>query len=124
MNQKNYDFSFSGLKTAVLYRVKEGNYDKIEMCHEIQQAIIDVLIHKTIKAARDLRVKSIILGGGVVANDELRNQLKNTCLKWDIKHFLPAKKFCTDNGAMVAITAYFHRSKTAKNLEADSNLRI
>ena len=76
MYTKDYDFSFSGLKTAVLYMVKQGNYDKIEMCREIQQSIIDVLIHKTIKAAKDFGVKSIILGGGVAANQELRNQFE------------------------------------------------
>src|SRR3989344_451991 len=70
MYTKNYDFSFSGLKTAVLYKVKKGKYDKIEMCREVQQAVIDVLIHKTIKAAKDLRAKSILLGGGVAANEE------------------------------------------------------
>jgi len=126
IGQKNYDFSFSGLKTAVLYKAKEGNYDKIEMCREIQQAIIDVLIHKTIKAARDFKVKSIILGGGVAANDELRKQfkLKIKNYKLKIEFLVPPEILCTDNGAMVALTAYLHRSKTAKNLEADSNLRI
>ena len=137
MWQKNYDFSFSGLKTAVLYRAKEGNYDpapftkkkvrgydKIEMCHEVQQAIIDVLIHKTLKAARDFGAKSIILGGGVSANDELREQFMVQSSKFKINFFVPPKNLCTDNAAMVALTAYFHRLETAKDIEADSNLRI
>ncbi|GAI12756.1 unnamed protein product, partial [marine sediment metagenome] len=83
MKQKNYDFSFSGLKTAVLYNFKSQppkirkskKYIK-EMCHEVQQAVIDVLISKTIKAAKGYKAKSIILGGGVAANEELRKQFK------------------------------------------------
>ncbi|MBI2626369.1 MAG: tRNA (adenosine(37)-N6)-threonylcarbamoyltransferase complex transferase subunit TsaD [Candidatus Nealsonbacteria bacterium] len=126
IKQKNYDFSFSGLKTAVLYKVKKGNYDKIEMCHEVQQAVIDVLIHKTIKAAKDFGAKSIILGGGVTANGELRRQfnlnLKSKIL--NLKFFVPPKKLCTDNAAMIAITAYFHRDKKVKNIKADANLKI
>ena len=79
--QKNYDFSFSGLKTAVLYdfrkqkpKIRKSREYIREMCREAQQAIIDVLIRKTIKAAKDYKAKSIILGGGVAANDELRRQ--------------------------------------------------
>ena len=126
MYTKNYDFSFSGLKTAVLYKVKKGKYDKIEMCREVQQAVIDVLIHKTVKAAKDFRAKSIISGGGVAANEELRRQfglnLKSKIL--NLKFFIPPKNLCTDNAAMVAATAYFHRKNIRKNLEAEANLRI
>src|SRR3989344_2454718 len=127
MHTKDYDFSFSGLKTAVLYMVKQGNYDKIEMCREIQQSIIDVLIHKTIKAAKDFGVKSIILGGGVAANQELRNQFelkinpdanmsglrpkRRRNQKSKIKFLVPPEILCTDNAAMVAVAAYFHRAE-------------
>ncbi|MBI2041654.1 MAG: tRNA (adenosine(37)-N6)-threonylcarbamoyltransferase complex transferase subunit TsaD [Candidatus Nealsonbacteria bacterium] len=126
MYTKDYDFSFSGLKTAVLYRVKQGNYDKIEMCHEVQQSIIDVLIHKTIKAAKDFGVKSIILGGGVAANEELRRQfylnLKSKIL--NLNFLVPPKNLCTDNAAMVATAAFFHRAEKVKDIKADANLRI
>ncbi|MBI2450141.1 MAG: tRNA (adenosine(37)-N6)-threonylcarbamoyltransferase complex transferase subunit TsaD [Candidatus Nealsonbacteria bacterium] len=126
IRQKNYDFSFSGLKTAVLYKVKKGNYDKIEMCYEVQQAIIDVLMHKTIKAARDFGVKSIILGGGVAANEELRKQFdyKLKTLNYKLNFLVPPKNLCTDNAAMVAATAYFHRKDVRKNIKAEANLRI
>lgn len=133
IHTKDYDFSFSGLKTAVLYKAKELKtitYKlKIALCHEIQQSIIDVLIKKTIKAAKDFRVKSIILGGGVVANIELREQFKlkivNSKLKIDF--FVPEKILCTDNAAMIAIAAYFNRNKKIKDfqkIKADGNLKI
>ena len=126
MYTKDYDFSFSGLKTAVLYKVKKGNYDKIEMCKEVQQAVIDVLIHKTIKAAKDFKAKSIVLGGGVSANEELRRQFsyRLSVMGYGLNFFVPEKILCTDNAAMVAATAFFHRSKTAKDIEAQANLRI
>jgi N6-L-threonylcarbamoyladenine synthase len=134
--QKNYDFSFSGLKTAVLYEVKGERFkvkDKRyiqEMCFEVQQAIIDVLIYKTLKATKEYKAKSIILGGGVTANDELRKQFQLTISNQQlaINFLVPPKIYCTDNAAMVALTGYFHRSqKEQYNLEkikADANLRL
>jgi len=126
INQKNYDFSFSGLKTAVLYnyrtqpeKIRKSKKYVRAMCSETQQAVIDVLIRKTLKAARDYKVKSIILGGGVAANEELRKQFKKKA-----EVFVPSKVFCTDNAAMVALTAFFHRSDNFKSIKAESNLRI
>lgn len=133
MYQKNYDFSFSGLKTAVLYEVKKLktiNYKlKTAFCAEIQQAIIDVLIHKTIKAAKDFRVKSIILGGGVAANTELREQFKYQLKtkNYQLNFLVPPKNLCTDNAAMIAATAYFHRKESINDfqeIKADGNLKI
>ena len=135
IHQKNYDFSFSGLKTAVLYEVKKRPL-KIrkskqyvqEMCAEIQQAIIDVLIRKTIIAARDYRVKSIILSGGVASNEELRKQFQsatsNQCSK--IVLSLPPKNLCTDNAAMVAVAGYLNQQKKKhwKEIKANANLKI
>lgn len=129
INSKDYDFSFSGLKTAVLYadkkiKNKTKKY-KVEMATEIQQAIIDVLIKKTIKAARDFKVKTIILGGGVSANQELRRQFAEKT-KDMFKLIVPPASLSTDNGLMAAITSYFHKNqKTAfKDLEANANLRV
>ncbi len=136
INSKNYDFSFSGLKTAVLYdfkkRPKEVRSSKEyvrEMAREIQQAIIDVLIKKTIKAARDYRVKSILLGGGVAANDELRKQFQSKIknLKLKINFLVPPKNLCTDNATMVGVAGYFNRKKATKNyqkIKALPDLRI
>jgi len=137
--QKNYDFSFSGLKTAVLYLVKQltvGNKQltisqKREICSEAQQAIIDVLIHKTLKAAKEYKTKAIILGGGVTANDELRRQFKQKCANLKFKYLVPPKNLCTDNAVMVAVAAYFRfkisdlRFKNNRQrIKADSNLRL
>ncbi len=93
---KDYDFSFSGLKTAVLYadrRVKNKTKQyKQEMAAEVQQAIIDVLIKKTLKAVKNFKVKTIILGGGVTANKELRKQFKEKLENKIVAFFLAAKK--------------------------------
>ncbi|MDD2697073.1 MAG: tRNA (adenosine(37)-N6)-threonylcarbamoyltransferase complex transferase subunit TsaD [Candidatus Pacebacteria bacterium] len=135
IQQKNYDFSFSGLKTAVLYefknrspRIRKSKEYTLAICHEVQQAAIDVLIRKTIKAAKDFKAKSVILGGGVAANKELRKQLKEKIEKeiLNSKLYLPNPKFCTDNAAMVAVCAYFNRSKKKnwQKIKADANLRI
>ena len=120
INQKNYDFSFSGLKTAVLYKHKDKKYVK-EMCREVQQAIIDVLIKKTIKAAKDYKAKTIILGGGVSANKELRKQFKS---KWEHNLLVPLKEFSTDNAVMTGIAGHFGKPKDWQKIKADANLRI
>jgi len=132
--QKNYDFSFAGLKTAVLYqyqksKIKNQKY-KQAICVEVQQAIIDVLIYKTLKAAKNFKAKSIILGGGVTANEELRNQFKKIIKKQlpNILYFIPNTSLCTDNAAMVAVAGYFHWLKGERekpeNIEANANLRL
>ena len=133
---KNYDFSFSGLKTAVLYdykkrdsKTKKSKKYIQEMSFEIQQAINNVLVKKTIKAAKDFRVKTIILGGGVSANKQLRKQLTEKIEKEmpNTKYLIPEPKFSTDNAAMIAITAYFNQSQKTKNwqkIKARANLRL
>ena len=134
---KDYDFSFSGLKTAVLYdykkqppKIKKSQKYLGWMAKEIQQAIIDVLIKKTIKAAKNFKAKTIILGGGVAANEELRKQFFENCkLKIENCLFLvPPKNFCTDNAAMAAIAGYYAklRGETEKwqKIKAEANLRI
>ena len=130
MNSKDYDFSFSGLKTAVLYAVRDKKQDTItkqyvsEMCAEIQQAIIDVLLKKTLQAAKAYKAKTIILGGGVSANQELRKQFKIHNLEFRI--LFPEKKLSTDNGLMIAMAGYFNRTKKIawQKLSAHANLRI
>lgn len=140
INSNDFNFSFSGLKTAVLYsfqrsKSKNRNY-LFKMCREVQQAIIDVLIAKTIKAAQKFKAKSIILGGGVVANEELRKQFasKVYSLSFKVKFFAPAKNLCTDNAAMIALAGYFKLKKTAekdwrkkfdwRKIKVDPNLSI
>ena len=136
IKQKNYDFSFAGLKTAVLYdflkrpeKIRKSKEYKILMAKEVQQAVIDVLISKTIRAQKEFGAKSIILGGGVAANEELRRQfIENS--KFQIpnsKILIPPKELCTDNGLMIAITGYFNKDKATKEFDkivVDPNLRI
>ncbi len=135
INSKNYDFSFSGLKTAVLYNYKQQSPKTKKsksyiraMANEIQQSIIDVLIKKTLKAAQEFNAKTIILGGGVAANEELRKQFKHKLISTESKlnFMVPPKNLCTDNGAMIAVTGLFHLNNTKKwqNIEVNSNLKI
>ena len=115
INSKDYDFSFSGLKTAVFYKIK--NQKKISqkyinnMTASFQQAAIDVLIKKTIKAVKEYKIKTVILSGGVSANLELRKQMKNNIKELDIKFQMPSIELCTDNGAMIAMAAFFAYNK-------------
>jgi N6-L-threonylcarbamoyladenine synthase len=143
IKQKNYDFSFAGLKTAVLYdflkrpeKVRKSKEYKILVAKEVQQAVIDVLISKTFRAAREFGAKLIILGGGVSANEELRHQFKlnlehpTSNLEHptsNIKLLIPPKELCTDNGLMIAVTGYFNKEKATKDFDkiiAEPNLRI
>jgi N6-L-threonylcarbamoyladenine synthase len=136
INQKNYDFSFAGLKTAVLYdflkrpeKIRKSKEYKILVAKEVQQAVIDVLVEKTLRAAKEFGVKSIILGGGVVANEELRHQFKLNLEHptSNIELLIPPKELCTDNGLMVAITGYFNKEKATKDFDkiiAEPNLKI
>ena len=131
INQKNYDFSFSGLKTAVLYdykkrkpKIRKSKKYIQEMCQEAQQAIIDVLIKKTLRATREYNIKTIILGGGVSANQELRKQFKS---RWKGNLLIPDKKLSTDNAVMTAIAGYYNCHKKTKDyikIKARPNLRI
>lgn len=133
-NSKDYDFSFSGLKTAVLYKdrdtkIKNKKY-KEAMAAEVQQAIIDVLIKKTMKAVKDFNAKTLILGGGVSANQELRKQFAEKTENIDF--IVPNHKLSTDNGLMIAVAGYFNRIQGSRRLkkigwqklQADGNLRI
>lgn len=127
---KDYDFSFSGLKTAVLYswqEIKTSRRKKIlkQMCYEIQEAIVDVLIKKTIKAAYDYKAKTIILGGGVSANERLRKQLKEK-VRGEFQLLIPKKNLSTDNAVMAGISGFYQRSKKTpwRKLKAKANLRI
>jgi len=134
INQNNFDFSFSGLKTAIIYKnlkeTKKTTSYKRKMCKEIQQAIIDVLIKKTVRAAKAHKAKTIILGGGVSANEELKRQLKEFAQRNypEASIIFPQKIFSTDNAAMVGIAGYFNYKKGKTNhwdkISAKANLKI
>src|SRR3989338_6448712 len=120
IDSKDYDFSFSGLKTATLYMLRDMKERHINIgdftpmiCNEIQKAIVDVLITKTMKAAKEFGAKSIILGGGVAANKELRAQMKKAVARELTKItalYLPSAKLTTDNAAMIGAAGYLHAS--------------
>ncbi|MSU54493.1 MAG: tRNA (adenosine(37)-N6)-threonylcarbamoyltransferase complex transferase subunit TsaD [Candidatus Staskawiczbacteria bacterium] len=152
IHSKDYNFSFSGLKTSVLYRVRDELKDRpvdqstvlnkkfvSEMCFAVQDAICDVLIKKTINSAKAYKAKTIILGGGVSANSELRSQfefkIKNEKLKMNL--VFPPPALSTDNGLMIAVAGYFNKAKkiappshkasggaVGQKLSVNANLRI
>ncbi|PZP51993.1 MAG: tRNA (adenosine(37)-N6)-threonylcarbamoyltransferase complex transferase subunit TsaD [Pseudopedobacter saltans] len=109
------DFSFSGLKTSVLYFLnKEKQKDpdfveknKLDLCASIQGTIIDILMKKVKKAVEQTGVNQVCIAGGVSANSGLRNALKEYGEKYGWQTFCPPFQYCTDNGGMIAITGYY-----------------
>jgi len=133
ISSKDYDFSFSGLKTAALYFVKTLDKKTLKklapaICLEFQQAAIDVLISKTIRAAKEFSAKTVLLSGGVAANDLLRGTLKLETCNLKLNFSVPPKEFCTDNAAMIALTALCatkHKKPVSwEELTVEANLRI
>jgi N6-L-threonylcarbamoyladenine synthase len=125
----DFDFSFSGLKTAVLRETQKNeklNNERISnICYSLQEAIFDVLIKKTFKAAKEYNAKSILLGGGVTANQTLKQrfELEIGNLKLEIPLFIPEKRLCTDNAAMIATAAFFNQAETDwQNISANPEL--
>ena len=113
----NFDFSFSGLKTALLREVNQlkgvqqfNNLTVQQLSSSVQEAITDVLVEKTIRAAQKYQVKSILISGGVAANDVLREKFRVQSSEFRVNFFAPAKNLCTDNAAMVAAAAFFNYS--------------
>ncbi|MFK7935910.1 MAG: tRNA (adenosine(37)-N6)-threonylcarbamoyltransferase complex transferase subunit TsaD [Saprospiraceae bacterium] len=109
------DFSFSGLKTSILYFlkkqlktnpdfIKENLYD---ICASVQERIVTILINKLIKATEKTGIKTVAIAGGVSANSELRARLQSTGEQRGWESFIPPFQYCTDNAGMIAVTAYF-----------------
>lgn len=108
----NFDFSFSGLKTAVLNYLnsmeqKGEKYSVQDVSASFQQAVVDVLVNNTLNAAKLKNIDKIVLAGGVAANSCLRFQMKNAAEKSHKKVFYPSPVLCTDNAAMIASAAYY-----------------
>jgi N6-L-threonylcarbamoyladenine synthase len=109
MMDDGLNFSFSGLKTSVVNFVrKHPEVSSVDIAASFQQAVSDVLVHKAMKAARDVRATGVVLGGGVAANTQLRSDLQAACAADGIGAFLPGREMCTDNAAMIA-AAGWHR---------------
>lgn len=132
INSGDLDFSFSGLKTAVLYLVqKNPEINKAEVAREFQQAVIDVLLAKTILAINKHAPKSVIIAGGVANNQELIKQFRARISETfpDINLLVPETKLTTDNATMIAIAGYFHALKNefvkeGEEITADGNLSL
>ncbi|MBC8186529.1 tRNA (adenosine(37)-N6)-threonylcarbamoyltransferase complex transferase subunit TsaD [candidate division KSB1 bacterium] len=111
LKKKNYDFSFSGLKTSVLYYLKNLSEDErkkhaADIAASFQAALVEVLIKKTIAAAKDKQVNNVVLAGGVARNSYLRESFQQPAEKEDLKIFIPEPILCTDNAAMIALVGY------------------
>ena len=126
---KDYDFSFSGLKTAVLYLIRDiGDLTdeiKRKIACEFENAAIEVLIHKTIKAIKQYNIKTLIVGGGVSANSYLQDEMKKKIKKEKLKTkvFFPSRSLTGDNALMIAI-AGFYQYKNKKYVKSYKSLKL
>ncbi len=133
---KDFNFSFSGLKTAVLYLVRDlGGLEKIsdktkaQIALEFENAAIECLAYKTAKAMEKYKIKTLIVAGGVAANKHLRNEMKKLCGK-KTKLLFPTPELATDNSLMIGIAGYLNYVKNKKkvpkpeSIKATGNLRI
>ncbi len=133
LHSKNFDFSFSGLKTAVLYLIQKiGKLDyktKTKIALEFENAVVDVLVYKTIKAKEKFKAKTVIVAGGVAGNSHLQKQIKKALGK-KTKLFFPKKGLTGDNSIMIGIAGYLNYLKNKKkvpkidNIKATGNLRL
>lgn len=123
LNSKDYNFSFSGLKTAVLYLLRDhpkllrSKIGKAAVAKEFQNAVVDVLVAKTIRAAKEYKVKTILLGGGVAANHPLRKKLQDAAREnlFHVSCFIPHASLTGDNALMIALAAFFEKKKICVN---------
>jgi len=126
------DFSFSGLKTALLHHVKRYGVPEgqglADLCASYQEAIVGALVHKLFRAARTLQRERIVLSGGVAANGRLRAAVAERAAEYEgVEVFLPAPKLCTDNAAMIAVAgtqALLRGERQGLRLDADAGWRL
>ncbi len=128
MLHEGYDVSFSGLKTAVMNHVRRHpDVSSVDVAASFQAAVVDVLVAKTRRAARDVGAKGLVLAGGVAANSLLRERVLQACIDDGLQAFLPSREMCTDNAAMIASAGWFRlRSDgpTSLAVGAYPNLRL
>ena len=125
---ENLDFSFSGIKTAVInLNHKNPDIDKSDLCASFEQAVTEVIVTNTVKACKNSNVKTVALAGGVSANSYIRNAFDNVAKENNIKIYYPKMELCTDNAAMIASAGYYEliNGKTSSlDLNAVPNLKI
>ena len=127
-----YDFSFSGLKSAVLNyinscQMKGEEVNKANVAASFQKAVIDVLVEHTMNAAKNLGYKKVAIAGGVASNGNLKQALLKECQKENIEFYSPSPIYCTDNAAMIAVAGYYEYQKGVRSgldLNAVPNLKI
>ncbi|MGH9247772.1 MAG: tRNA (adenosine(37)-N6)-threonylcarbamoyltransferase complex transferase subunit TsaD [Acidimicrobiales bacterium] len=128
MLEGGYDFSFSGLKTAVINHVRNHPDATVaDVCASFQEAVVDVLVTKTRRAAVEFGARAMALGGGVAANSALRERFLDACTEAGVHGFLPSRAMCTDNAAMVAAAGWWRLradGPTPLDAGADPNMPI
>ncbi|MEB3011975.1 tRNA (adenosine(37)-N6)-threonylcarbamoyltransferase complex transferase subunit TsaD [Parvimonas sp. D2] len=132
LDKNSYNFSFSGLKTAVLNylnnkKQKNEEISKEDVCASFQRAVFDVLIYKTEKLMKEKNLDTLIVSGGVSANNTLREEINKMCENNGFKSYFPDKILCTDNAAMIASSGYYEyisgvRSDLTLNVEPNLEL--
>ena len=134
-SENDFNFSFSGIKTSVLYYLRDNKLRdtiipdqlRADICASFQSSVVDVLVQKTIRAAKHFGVKDIAVAGGVSANSYLRNEMKKAADYNELQLFIPKLEYCTDNGAMIAEVGYrkFRRSMFSPiHVTAIANLEL
>lgn len=126
LEEDSLDFSFSGVKTAVLNHCNQQKQKEIplnieDICASFQEAVTEVLVKKTITATRQHGIDTIVMGGGVSSNGRLRERMTQSCKREGIQLFIPRPEFCTDNAAMIAFTGY-HSYKAGNSLQIDDDV--
>ncbi|MCI5650271.1 MAG: tRNA (adenosine(37)-N6)-threonylcarbamoyltransferase complex transferase subunit TsaD [Fusicatenibacter sp.] len=127
-----YDFSFSGLKSAVLNYLNKCRMTgepvvEADVAASFQQAVVDVLVDNAIRAAKDYGIERLAIAGGVASNQGLRTAMEEACKKEGIRFYRPSPVFCTDNAAMIGVAAYYEYRKGTRHgwdLNAVPNLRL
>jgi N6-L-threonylcarbamoyladenine synthase len=126
-----WDFSFSGLKTAVLYKLRDKkrwtSTERQDLVAGFQESVVDVLVTKSVAAAQALSIRHLVVGGGVAANSLLRSRLTESCRKNKIQLHIAPIHLCTDNAAMIASAAYFkltYGSRRREPLQIQPNWHV
>lgn len=125
LEEDSLDFSFSGLKTAVMqcYNSSDRSIPTInDICASFQESVIDVLVGKTLLAAKQHSIPTIVLGGGVSANGALRQRMEDVCVERSLSLYAPELSFCTDNGAMIAFAGYHKFLKSGAGMSYDEDV--
>ena len=132
LEEDSYDFSFSGLKSAVLNYINHAKMmgEEInvpDLAASFQNAVVEVLVSRTIEAAKQHGYKRVAIAGGVASNSALRAGMEKACKEAGIQFFHPSPIFCTDNAAMIGAAAYYEYKKGARagwDLNAVPNLKL